>query len=59
MSYELSLPAEMQIGRFSVEPVIGYVLPANVLNGKTVLVKDPSTSAPFMTAGLTVSMTVR
>jgi hypothetical protein len=59
MSYELSLPAEMQIGRFSVEPVIGYVLPVNVLNGKTVLVKDPSTSAPFMTAGLTVSMTVR
>jgi hypothetical protein len=59
MSYELSLPAELQLGEFSVEPVIGYVLPVNVLNGKTVLVKDPSTSVPFVTAGVTVSMTVR
>jgi hypothetical protein len=59
MSYELSLPASLQVGKFNVEPVIGYVLPVNVLNGKTVLVKDPSTSDPFVTAGVTVSMTVR
>ena len=59
MSYEISLPASLQIGNFSVDPLIGYVLPVNVLNGKTVLVKDPSTSDPFVTAGLTVSMTVR
>jgi hypothetical protein len=59
MSYELSLPAELQLGEFSVEPAIGYVLPVNVLNGKTVLVKDPSTSVPFVTAGVTVTMTVR
>ena len=59
MSYELSLPADLQVGKFSVEPVIGYVLPVNVLNGKTVLIKDPSTSDAFVTAGVTVSMTVR
>lgn len=59
MSYELSLPAELQTGDLTIEPTVGYVLPVNVLNGKTVLVKDPSTSDPFFTAGVTVTMTLR
>jgi hypothetical protein len=59
MSYEISLPATLEIAAFSIEPFIGYVVPVNVMNGKTVLVKDPSTSDPFVSAGLTVSMTVR
>jgi hypothetical protein len=59
MSYELSLPAELKAGDLSIEPTVGCVLPVNVLNGKTVLVKDPSTSDPFFTAGVTVTMTLR
>lgn len=59
MDYELSLPLELMVGNFIVEPAIDWIMPVDVLNQKTVLVKDPSSSSPFLSAGLTVSMIFR
>jgi hypothetical protein len=59
IDYELSLPAELRVGNLSFQPAVEYIIPANVLNGKTTLNKDPSTSIPFVNVNVTVSLTVR
>jgi hypothetical protein len=59
MAYEISFPAQLRLGMFSVEPAVEYIIPADVLDsGRTVLNKDPSTSVPFGSFSLTVTMTV-
>ena len=58
MSYGLSLPFDYEVGNVAIVPVIEWTLPVDVLNQKTVLVKDPSASNAFLSAGLTVSITV-
>ncbi|HUI11341.1 MAG TPA: hypothetical protein VL221_13505 [Bacteroidota bacterium] len=58
MAYEFSLPARLTAGQLSVEPELDYVVPADVLgSGKFLLTKDPSSTAPFVSAMLTVTMT--
>ncbi len=57
MAYELALPVDLEIGNLAIVPYIEWTLPVDVLNQKTVLVKDPSSSNAFLSAGLTVSMT--
>ena len=60
MEYDVSLPARLHVGMFSVEPLVEYIVPADVLNaGKTLLNKDPSTSNPFVRVSLGVEMTVQ
>ncbi|HTY58969.1 MAG TPA: hypothetical protein VMF59_09130 [Bacteroidota bacterium] len=57
MEYEFSFPARLQIGKFAVEPLFEYIIPADVLDtGRTLLNKDPSTSVPFVSCSLIVSM---
>lgn len=59
MAYQFSLPARLHLGMFSVEPAFEYIIPADVLDsGRTLLNKDPSTSVPFVSCSLTVTMTV-
>jgi hypothetical protein len=59
MDYELSLPARFRLGNLSVEPLLAYIIPADVLNsGRTLLTKDPSTTAPFVSFTLTASITM-
>ncbi len=57
MSYGLALPVELAVGNWSIAPVVEWTLPVDVLNQRTVLVKDPSSSSAFISAGLTVSVT--
>ncbi len=57
MSYSLSLPIELQVGNVAIVPDLEWTLPVDVLNQKTVLVKDPSSSSAFLSGGITVSMT--
>ncbi len=60
LDYEFSFPARLHAGKFSFEPAFGYVIPVNVLDsGRTLLNKDPSTSTPYASCSLTVSMTVQ
>jgi len=59
MAYEFSFPARLHVGAFSVEPEVDYVIPADVLGtGKTLINKDPSSTTPFASATLMVSLTV-
>jgi hypothetical protein len=59
MAYGFSLPARFQLGTVSVEPVFEYIIPADVLDsGRTLLNKDPSTSVPFVSWAMTVSLAV-
>jgi hypothetical protein len=59
MEYEFSFPASLHLGRFSVEPMFEYIIPADVLDsGRSLLNKDPSTPVPFVSCALTLTMTV-
>ncbi len=57
LAYGLSLPVDLEIGNFAIVPTIEWTMPVDVLNQKTVLVKDPSSSTAFLSAGLALSMT--
>lgn len=59
MAYELSFPARLHVGAFSVESEFDYVIPADVLGtGKSLLNKDPSSTTPFASATLMVSLSL-
>jgi hypothetical protein len=59
MDYELSLPLDFEVGNFTFGPGIAWIIPVDVLNQKSVLVKDPSSTSPFLAASLTVAMIFR
>lgn len=58
MAYGLSLPIDLEIGDLAIVPVLEWTLPVDVLNQKTVLVKDPSSSSSYFSGGLSLSMTL-
>ena len=58
MGYQISLPIDLEIGNLAIVPEAAWIIPADVLNGKTDLVKDPSNTDPYLSAGLTLSLTL-
>jgi len=58
MGYQLSLPIDLEIGGLAIMPTVEWIVPADVLNGKSVLVNDPSNADPYVSAGITVSLIV-
>jgi hypothetical protein len=58
MGYQVSFPLDLEIGSLTIMPTVQWIVPANVLNSKNVLVNDPSNVDPYVSAGLTLNVIV-